>query len=78
MTAVGQFILPGTKVRLGSLDNDEATPEYRVVVHCWLNKPIGFYDCYVAFFGGSFPTGEPREKPYILRYASTSLTLLDG
>jgi len=34
------------------------------------------YDCYVAFFGGSLPTGAPNERPYVLRYFSTSLEVV--
>jgi hypothetical protein len=34
-------------------------------------------DCYVAFFGNEQPTGKPAKKPYLLRYASTSLTVID-
>ena len=37
---------------------------------------IDAYDCYVAFFGNMLPTGSPKEKPYPLRYSSTSLTVL--
>jgi hypothetical protein len=31
----------------------------------------------VAFFGSQIPSGRPEENPYILRYASVSLTVLD-
>lgn len=51
--------------------------EYGVVIHCWLDEEIGGYDCYVAFFGNELPTQKPNEPPYILRYASTSLVVLD-
>lgn len=73
-----RLIPPGTRVRLDSLvtDDDEPTPEFGVVVHCWLDDEIGMFDCYVAFFGPEFPDGEPSEKPYVLRYAATSLTVL--
>lgn len=71
-------ILPGTRVRLDSFVNgdDETTPEFGVVVHSWLDDEIGMFDCYVAFFGAEFPEGKPSEMPYVLRYASTSLTVL--
>lgn len=36
------------------------------------------FDCYVAFFGDEFPNGKPSEKPYVLRYAVTSLTALSA
>ncbi len=68
-----QLIPPGTAVRHDGL----GYPEYRIVVHCWLNLEIAKHDCYVAFFGSELPTGKPDEKPYILRYAAASLTRLD-
>ena len=73
-----RLIPSGTRVRLDSLVNDEGEPtaEFGVVVHCWLDDEIGMFDCYVAFFGPEFPEGKPSEKPYILRYAATSLTVL--
>jgi hypothetical protein len=73
-----QFIPSGTRVRLDSLVNEdgEPTPEFGVVVHCWLDDKIGMFDCYVAFFGDKFPDGQPPEEPYVLRYAATSLTAL--
>jgi hypothetical protein len=70
----GPFLPPGTSVRLDG--SEETGPEYGVVVHCWLDDEIGGYDCYVAFFGNQQPTGKPTEKPYVLRYASTSLTVI--
>jgi hypothetical protein len=73
-----QLIPAGTRVCLDSLVNgdDERTSEFGVVVHCWLDEEIGVFDCYVAFFGDGFPDGKPSEKPYVLRYAATSLTVL--
>lgn len=73
-----RLIAPGTPVRLDSLvnDDDEPTPEFGIVVHCWLDDELGGFDCYVAFFGPEFPDGKPPEKPYVLRYAATSLTVL--
>lgn len=64
------YLAPGTSV---CYDGIEDEPEYGVVVHCWFDDDIQTYDCYVAFFGNSQPKGAPIEKPYILRYASTSL-----
>lgn len=74
-----RLIPPGTQVRLDSLvnDDDQPTPEFGVVVYCWLDDEIGMFDCYVAFFGAEFANGKPSEKPYVLRYAATSLTVLD-
>ena len=66
------MLAAGTMVRY---DGGEA-PEYGVVVHCWHNPEIDALDCYVAFFGSEPPTGIPAEKPYILRYAAASLTVL--
>ena len=73
-SASSPYLWPGTKVRYDGLQN--GGPEYGVVVHCWFNDEIGIHDCYVAFFGNEQPVGRPSEKPYILRYASTSLTVI--
>ena len=69
------YLAPGTRVRLDSHLNgsDDLTTEVGIVVHCWLSDEMGLYDCYVAFFGDHFPSGQPSVKPYILRYASGSL-----
>ena len=48
-----------------------------MVVHCWINGEIGGYDCYIAFFGDAIPDGAPQKRPYLLRYASASLTVID-
>ena len=69
----GPYLPPGTQVRYDGLE--EGGPEYGVVIHCWPDEDIG-YDCYVAFFGDDLPIGKPTGKPYILRYASTSLTVI--
>jgi hypothetical protein len=45
----GEYIKPGTKVKL------PATGEYGIVAHCWYSNEIFDFDCYVAFFGTSFP-----------------------
>jgi hypothetical protein len=55
----------------------DGRPEYGVVVYCWLDDEVGVYDCYIAFFGTKQPIGKPTEKPYILRYSSRSLVVLD-
>ena len=48
------------------------TGEVGIVV--WLSSSDdGSEDTYVAFFGDSFPAAEPKEKPYVLRYYTTSL-----
>jgi hypothetical protein len=69
-----RYIAPGTMVRYDGLD--EGGPEYGVIVHCWDDDEIGGYDCYFAFFGSAQPSGKPEEKPYVLRYAATSLTVI--
>ena len=73
----GGYLAPGTRVRLDNLVDAAGarTPEFGVVVHCWLDPEIAAFDCYVAFFGDRFPDGPPPEKPYVLRYAATSLTV---
>lgn len=69
-----RYLEPGTQVRLTNHADGEW--EDGIVVHCWFREEIGAHDCYVAFFGDAIPTGQPEAKPYVLRYASTSLTLL--
>jgi hypothetical protein len=71
----GPYLSPGTPVRYDG--RDDGRPEYGVVVHCWLDDEMHAYDCYIAFFGDQRPTGKPAEIPYVLRYFSTSLTVLD-
>ncbi len=60
----------GQKVRLRD------TGEVGVVVYLWINEH-GDEDTYVAFFGNSYPDGEPTNTPYILRYFATSLERQD-
>ena len=73
--AQDRFISPGTRGRYDGLD--KGGPEYGVVVHCWDDDEIDGYDCYVAFFGSTVPSGKPEEKPYVLRYAATSLKVIE-
>lgn len=73
---IGSALPAGTKVRLDT--HDERGPEFGVVVHCWMNADIGAYDCYVAFFGNELPSGQPKQRPYVLRYAVTSLKVVGG
>ena len=47
-------------------------PEYGVVIHAWENHN-GDQNCWVAFFGHSFPTDEPIIRPYMRRYYAASL-----
>ena len=72
--ALGAFLPAGTKVRYDGLA--EGGPEFGIVVHCWMSEDIGGYDCYVAFFGSELPSGHPKTKPYVLRYAASSLSVI--
>ncbi|MFW2342063.1 hypothetical protein [Brevundimonas sp.] len=76
-----RYLKPGTPVRLSYYAGEdldaELTHEDGVVAHCWWDDELGGHDCYVAFFGDAIPSGKPEDTPYILRYAATSLTVLD-
>jgi hypothetical protein len=69
-----RYLPPGTTVCYKGLQDGGL--EYGVVVHCWLDEEIGGHDRYVAFFGSRQPVGKPASKPYILRYAAASLTIV--
>lgn len=71
---LGPFLPVGTKVLLEG--GEEGLREFGIVVHCWKNEEIGAYDCYVAFFGDEFPSGPPKQIPYVLRYLATSLKVV--
>lgn len=71
---MSRYLKPGTLVRRINHPGDGW--EDGVIVHCWLDDQLGVFDCYVAFFGDAIPDGKPPEKPYVLRYAATSLTEL--
>lgn len=71
---IGQRIVPGTYVKR----NDPTNEEVGIVVSCWFEEEIQAKDCYIAFFGENFPVGKPPTKPYIFRYAATSLTVVDN
>lgn len=58
----------GDKVRLIS------TGEVGVVIWTWSEDD--FTDTYVAFLGTEFPSERPKQLPYVLRYATTSLELI--
>ena len=60
-----QELRPGDTVRHTS------TGEVGRIVSTWNDD--GVTDCYVAFFGSSYPEGKPTEKPYVLRYYASSL-----
>ena len=61
----------GKRVRLKS------TGEVGIIIYTWESKEILEIDCYIAFFGKSFPQAEPDEKPYVLRYTLSSLEILE-
>ena len=54
------------------------TGELGVVVWAWHSSEIDAEDTYVAFFGTKWPTGGQVTRPYILRYAASSLELVDA
>lgn len=66
---------PGDRVMLRSPKGEGR--EVGIVVCCWTDEELDTQDNYVAFFGDSFPKDKPDSMPYILRYLSTSLTLID-
>jgi len=61
----------GTKVKLIN------TGEVGVIVHTWFDNQMDATDCHVAFYGEEFPSGKPSEKPYVLRYFSSSLEVVN-
>ena len=69
-----EYIEPGTRVRL---PHALGPGEYGIVVHCWYSKEISDFDCYIAFFGDSFPDRETDCKPSLFRFAAVSLEILD-
>ncbi len=70
-------LMPGTKVRRDAIwDDDTVRSEFGIVIHCWYEDEIAGYDCYVAFFGDTYPAAKPLDKPYVLRYSTASLTVL--
>ncbi len=73
MNKSDSYLSPGTKIRY----DGGPVPEFGVVVHCWFDQDIHAYDCYVAFFGDQFPEAKPAHLPYVLRYASMFLAVID-
>ena len=57
----------GQRVRHGG------TGEVGVLIHLWFDPDMGCDDAYVAFLGDVFPQGKPNQRPYVLRYATSSL-----
>lgn len=64
-----------SELRIGARVRLRASGEAGIVV--WLWEDDGMTDAYVAFFGNDFPRGKPASVPYVLRYAATSLDLVD-
>ena len=54
-----------------------STGEAGCVVWSWLNEEFDVVEYYVAFFGTKLPEGKPSEKPYVLRFAETSISAFD-
>ena len=46
---MSRYLKPGTLVRRTDLSGNSS--EDGVVIHCWLDDALGFFDCYVAFCG---------------------------
>ncbi len=64
------------KFRIGQKVRLRSTGEVGIVVWLWENEH-GDAEVYAAFFGMEFPVGEPKEKPYVLRYYDSSLEPID-
>ena len=64
-------------IGVGDAVKHVGTGEVGIVIWQW-DSDGTTSDNYVAFFGDSFPTGKPPEKPCVLRYYSTSLTKVDA
>ncbi|MEM8638481.1 MAG: DUF6745 domain-containing protein [Cyanobacteria bacterium P01_G01_bin.54] len=65
----GEYVAPGTRVKLTH------TGEYGMVIHCWDGG--GFFDYYIAFYGDAFPDQQTHCQPYVFRYATSSLQVLE-
>lgn len=70
------------RLRPGRRVIHRSTGEKGVVVATWAIDPAdpsAGLDCWVAFFGQEWPTGDAEPaKPYVLRYYDTSLAPADG
>lgn len=56
---------------------EEGEPDCGSAIHCWLDVEVAARNCYVAFFDNHQLNEKPTEKPYILRYTSTSLAFVE-
>jgi len=61
----------GTKIKFNS------TGEIGVIVHTWYDNEMDTTECHIAFYGEEFPSGKPSEPPYVLRYFSSSLEIIN-
>ena len=61
---------------LGQKVRHRGTGEVGVIVALWTDVN-GDTDTYVAFFGTEFPIGQPNQIPYVLRYFSTTLEIVE-
>lgn len=59
--------------QLGDRVKHIGTGECGIIVSTWRDEELDIEDCYVAFFGETFPTGKPETIPYVLRYSQSSL-----
>ncbi len=69
---------PEPPISVGDKVRRPSSGEVGIVIHTWPNDEMQCTDCYVAFFGQTFPVGKPHEIPYVLRYLATSLELVEN
>ena len=70
------------KYKIGDKVIHEIGDDVEVGVVVWVWRSLGgeedpLFDCYVAFFEGAFPEGDPNSPPYIMRYSDTALRPYD-
>ncbi|MEP0191125.1 MAG: hypothetical protein ABJP70_10905 [Erythrobacter sp.] len=72
-----RYIAPGTPVCIDWVDEEgKPSPEFGVMIHCWLHDDLGVFDCYFASFGDELPKKGPSESPAILRYTAASFRVV--
>jgi len=71
----------GARMKVGTKVRRKNSGEVGVILHTWQCTEPGFeedIDCYVAFYGDSFPDkGKSCKKPYVLRYFCSSLEVVN-
>jgi len=73
-----RYIAPGTRVCIPWKDEDgKPATEFGIMVHCWFDPQLGVHDCYFASFGDALPTGDPGERPAIMRYTAGSFNVIE-